>query len=270
MEDIPMLRNLRRHRLPPPYNPNALHAPHVHQAAAATGATLGAHLDRECGTARMPWHRRPQHGPQETQTHRTCTNPRQTPARHWILAWTAKATHWALTRQRGTGLAQAEATEGHMDPHRSPRPLPEAIARTAKGIHESCHSPEATGRPQGAAKRATPPALHSRRKGSPGRHRRRETLAPAVEPHPNLSLAAEHIPEADCGAKKGGMATACRPGVSLIDRLCLWTVRYAWHSFPFIFQRLLCYRYPHSTEASPQGGSGPTLRFSREPYRAAA
>jgi hypothetical protein len=52
----------------------------------------------------------------------------------------------------------------------------------------------------------------------------------------------------------------CHTDASRIDRLCLWSARYVWHSFPFLFQRLLCHRYP-STEASPQGGSGPTSRF---------
>ena len=52
---------------------------------------------------------------------------------------------------------------------------------------------------------------------------------------------------------------------SVIDRLCLWSARYVWHSFPFLFQRLLCHRYPCSTQASPQGGSGPTSRFLQNP-----
>jgi hypothetical protein len=36
-------------------------------------------------------------------------------------------------------------------------------------------------------------------------------------------------------------------------------------SFPFLFQRLLWYRYPHSAQASPQGGSGQTSRFLQNP-----
>ena len=54
------------------------------------------------------------------------------------------------------------------------------------------------------------------------------------------------------------------PDVSLIDRLCFWSARYVWYSFPFLFQCLLCYRYP-STQASPQEGNGPTSRFLQNP-----
>jgi hypothetical protein len=36
-------------------------------------------------------------------------------------------------------------------------------------------------------------------------------------------------------------------------------------SFPFLFQRLLCYRYPCSIEAGHQGESGPTSRFLQNP-----
>jgi hypothetical protein len=56
----------------------------------------------------------------------------------------------------------------------------------------------------------------------------------------------------------------CHTDASRIERLCLWSARYVWHSFPFLFWRLLCYRYP-GTEAGPQpqGGSGSTSRFSQ-------